>query len=174
MHTEPIITNERVDDIPVLLAQLERIGARQLLDKHFPTHGNWEGESLGSVAVIWLTHILSQADHRLNYVQGWVAKKLETLKTFVGEKLEDLDLTDDRLQSLLRYLNRDHNWKLFEAELSGNIIQVYDLNTDKVRLDSTTASSNCGVNSIDSLKLIFKLQNIKKRLGDILIDYLKQ
>jgi transposase len=147
MHTEPIITNERVDDIPVLLAQLERMGVKQLIDKHFPTHGNWEGERLGSVAIIWLTHILSQADHRLNHVQGWVAKRLETLKMFVGEKLEELDLTDDRLQSLLRYLNKDDNWKAFEVELSGNIIQVYDLNPERVRLDSTTASSHCGVNS---------------------------
>ncbi len=127
--------------------QLERMGVKQLIDKHFPKHGNWEGESLGSIAIIWLTHILSQADHRLNHVQGWVAKRLETLKMFVGEKLEELDLTDDRLQSLLRYLDKDYYWKPFEAELSGNIIQVYDLNPEKVRLDSTTASSHCGVNS---------------------------
>ncbi|BDA70062.1 unknown protein [Calothrix sp. PCC 7716] len=147
MHTEPIITSERVDDIPVLLTQLERMGVKQLIDKHFPTHGNWEGESLGSVAIIWLTHILSQADHRLNHVQGWVAKRLETLKAFAGEKLKELDLTDDRLQSLLRYFNKDDSWKPFEAELSGNIIQVYDLEQEKVRLDSTTASSNCGVNT---------------------------
>jgi len=57
---------------------------------------NWQGESLGSIAIIWLTHILSQADHCLNHLQGWVAKRLETLKTFVGEKLEELDLTDNR------------------------------------------------------------------------------
>jgi len=79
MHTEPIITTERVDDIPVLLTQLERMGVKQLLDQHFPTHGNWQGESLGSIAIVWLTHILSQADHRLNHVQGWVAKRIETL-----------------------------------------------------------------------------------------------
>ena len=147
MNTEPIITSERVDDIPVLLTQLERMGVRQLIDKHFSTHGNWEGESLGSVAIIWLTHILSQADHRLNHVQGWAAKRLETLKSFAGEKFRELDLTDDRLQSLLRYFDKDNCWKPFESELSGNIIQVYDLNSERVRLDSTTASSHCEVNS---------------------------
>ena len=163
MHTEPIITNERVDDIPVLLAQLERMGVKQLINKHFPTHGNWEGESLGSVAIIWLTHILSLADHRLNHVQGWVAKRLETLKMFVGEKLGELDLTDDRLQSLLRYLNKDDNWKPFEVELSGNMIQVYDLNPEKVRLDSTTASSHCGVNS----EGLFKFGHSKDHRPDL-------
>ncbi len=34
MHTEPTIINERVDDIPVLLTQLERMGVKQLLDQH--------------------------------------------------------------------------------------------------------------------------------------------
>lgn len=53
------LTTERVDDISILLAQLERIGVRTLRDKHFPTHGNWQGLSLGTAAIIWLSHILS-------------------------------------------------------------------------------------------------------------------
>ena len=116
MATEPIITNERVDDIPVLLTQMERMGIKALIDKHFPTHGNWQGESLGSVAVIWLTHILSQADHRLNHVQAWASKRLETLKTFISESLDELDLTDDRLEATLRYLNCDEKWSIVEEE----------------------------------------------------------
>ncbi len=40
MATEPIITNERVDDIPILLTQIERMGVQSLIDKHFPRHGN--------------------------------------------------------------------------------------------------------------------------------------
>ena len=146
MATEPIITNERVDDIPVLLTQIERMGVQELIDKHFPTHGNWQGQSLGKVAVIWLTHILSQADHRLNHVQAWVSKRLETLKTFFGEELRELDLTDDRLEALLRYLNCDESWKSFEEELGSSILQVYKIQPERVRLDSTTASSHCGVN----------------------------
>ena len=125
MATEPIITNERVDDIPVLLTQMERMGIKALIDKHFPTHGNWQGESLGSVAVIWLTHILSQADHRLNHVQAWASKRLETLKTFISESLDELDLTDDRLEATLRYLNCDEKWSVFEEELGSNLLRVY-------------------------------------------------
>jgi Domain of unknown function (DUF4277) len=118
MATEPIITNERVDDIPLLLAQIERMGIKELIDKHFPTHGNWQGESLGSVVAIWLTHILSQADHRLNQVQDWAFKRLETLKALCGEDLHELDLTDDRLEAVLRYLDSDRNWYSFEEERS--------------------------------------------------------
>jgi len=58
------IRSERVDDLPLLLAQLDRMGLQPLLDEHFPTHGNWVGLSLGWVTVVWLTHILSEADHR--------------------------------------------------------------------------------------------------------------
>jgi len=147
MATESIITNERVDDIPVLLTQIERMGVQKLIDKNFPTHGNWRGQSLGNVAVIWLTHILSQADHRLNQVQAWAGKRLETLKKLIGESLNELDLTDDRLEAVLRYLNCDENWYAFEEELGSNLLQVYDIKPERVRLDSTTASSYCGVNT---------------------------
>lgn len=146
MATELIITNERVDDIPLLLTQLEHMGIEQLIDKHFPTHGNWQGLNLGSVVVIWLTHILSQADHRMNQVQAWASKRLETLKRFTDESLRSLDLADDRLQAALRYLSIDANWFSFESELGGSLLQVYDIIPKQVRLDSTTASSHCGVN----------------------------
>lgn len=59
------VISERVDDIPLLLAHQERMGVQPLLDEHFMTHGNWQGLSLGWVATTWLTHILSQANHRL-------------------------------------------------------------------------------------------------------------
>ena len=163
MTTEPIITNERVDDIPVLLTQIERMGVQELIDKHFPTHGNWQGQSLGNVAVIWLTHILSQADHRLNYVQAWVSKRLETLKTFFDEELRELDLTDDRLEALLRYLNCDESWDSFEEELGSSILQVYKIQPERVRLDSTTASSHCGVNRSG----LFRLGHSKDHRPDL-------
>src|SRR5579862_6878160 len=73
MDTELTVLSERVDDIPLLLAQLERMGLGRLLNAHFPVHGNRSGLSLGLVASIWLTHILSEGDHRLNHVQAWVA-----------------------------------------------------------------------------------------------------
>jgi hypothetical protein len=73
-------TYERVDDIPLLLAHLERMGVQQLLDKHFPTHGNWQGLSLGWVASIWLGHILSQGDHRFRLLS--IGLRMLTLLEF--------------------------------------------------------------------------------------------
>ena len=64
---------ERVDDIPLLLEQMQRMGLPTLLDDHFPTHGNWQGLSLGWVTTMWLSSILSRGDHRLVHVAPWVA-----------------------------------------------------------------------------------------------------
>ncbi len=69
MDTPLTVNTERVDDIPLLLAQLQRMEVQPLLDDYFPTHGNWQGLSLGHVAVVWLSPILSQGDHRMNRVQ---------------------------------------------------------------------------------------------------------
>ena len=65
------LTRERIDDVPILLAQLERMQVANLLDQHFLTHGNWQGLSLGTVSVVWLSHILSEGDHWLNHVEPW-------------------------------------------------------------------------------------------------------
>jgi transposase len=140
------ITTERVDDIPLLLAQLKRMGVQELLDEHFPTHGNWQGLSLGHVAIIWLSHILSQADHRLNHVQTWVEHHLETVGVSLDQDLRGLDMSDDRLESLLRYLSKDSPWRSFEQALSQRQIQVYDLSPQRVRLDSTSVSGFWNVN----------------------------
>ncbi|MCL0070617.1 hypothetical protein M1O54_00275 [Dehalococcoidia bacterium] len=80
MNEDLTITDELVEDIPVLLAQMERMGVQPTLDQCFPTHGNWHGMSLGWTSAIWLTHILSLGDHRLNQVEDWAGKRLETLE----------------------------------------------------------------------------------------------
>jgi len=46
------ITNERVDDIPVLQAQIKHVGLAEMLDKYFPTHGNWGGVSWSRTATV--------------------------------------------------------------------------------------------------------------------------
>ena len=139
--TEPLnITTERVDDIPLLLAQLARMGVQPLLDKHFPTHGNWAGLSLGWVTVLWLTHILSEANHRLNHVEPWAERRLYTLRGCTGQPVHPLDVSDDRLAALLEALSADDRWRTFEGALTQHLLRVYDLQPVCVRLDSTTAS----------------------------------
>ncbi len=66
------IENERIDDIPFLPEQLSAMNVQPLFDSHYPVHGNQEGLSPGQTLVIWLTHILSESDHRMYTVQDWV------------------------------------------------------------------------------------------------------
>lgn len=141
------VTSERVDDIPLLLAQQERMELPSLLDEHFPPHGNWQGLSLGWVVVGWLTHILSEADHRLNHVQPWAEKRQETLCRCMGQTVRDLDFSDDRLEAVLRALSDDDRWDAFERALNQRLLRVYDLSPEGVRLDSTTASGYWTVTS---------------------------
>ena len=151
---EPLtIRTERVDDLPLLLAQMERMGIARLLDAHFPTNGNREGLSLGKVTTIWLTHVLSQADHRMNRVQPWAERRLETLRGCSDASLQVRDLGDDRLADVLEYLSDDEHWRAFEQELTGHLVRVYDLHADCVRLDSTTASSYGAVSEDGLLQL---------------------
>src|SRR5260221_12695844 len=102
-------TTERVDDIPVLLAQSERMGIAELLDASFQPHGNWAGTSLGLTTTIWLTHILSEGDHRMNQVQPWAATRLHTLQNCSGQMVRDQEWRDDK------------KWQDFETALNQRI-----------------------------------------------------
>ena len=65
MNEKPTILTEHVADIPMLLAQMDRIGLVEVLDAHVPIHDNWQELSCGRVTTVWLSSILSRGDHRL-------------------------------------------------------------------------------------------------------------
>jgi transposase len=134
------VTTERVDDIPILLTQSHLMGIPELLDEYFKPHGNWEGTSLGWTTAIWLVHILSEGDHRMNQVQPWVAHRLQTLHSGTGQAVQERYWSDDRLAIVLDALSDDQTWQHFETALTQRIIRVYQLKPQRVRLDSTTAS----------------------------------
>ena len=140
MHEIPNIITERVDDIPLLIEQMQRMGLPTLLDTHFPTHGNWTGLSLGWVSTIWLSSMLSRGDHRMVHGEPWVAKRLWTLGFTTGQAVMRVDCTDDRLEIVLRRLSDDTRWAAFESALNQHTVRVYDLSTARVHVDSPSAS----------------------------------
>lgn len=138
--TNPQITHERVDDVPLLLHVLrERLELDQLLDEQVPRHGNWQGLSFGGVAVTWLTHILTECDHFMSHVQDWANARPETLGHLLGQPIRDTDLTDDRLSEVARHLSDDALWHRVESATNARMIRVYRLPRRRVRVDSTTA-----------------------------------
>lgn len=143
MTTELTIITERIDDFPLLLATMQRLGLPSILDCHLPRHGLQQGLSWGWIATIWLAHILSQGDHRKLPVQAWVRQTGDTLRRITGlPGLTELDFTDDRLTLLLERLSRPTAWTAIETELGRNILRVYDLTPERVRLDATTVSGH--------------------------------
>ncbi len=140
MNEIPNIITERVDDIPLLLEQMQRMGLPTLFDDHFPTHGNWTGLSLGWVSPIGLSSMLSRGDHRMVHVEPWVAKRLWTLRVTTSQAVRRVDFTDDRLESVLRRLSNDTRWAAFESALNQHTVRVYDLAAERVHVDSTSAS----------------------------------
>jgi len=143
MTTELTITTERIDDFPLLLATMQRLDLPAILDRHLPRHGLHQGLSWGWLATIWLAHILAQGDHRKLPVQAWVRQGGDTLRRLTGlPELTELDFTDDRLTLLLRRLSEPTAWAAIETELGRNILRVYDLTPERVRLDPTTVSGH--------------------------------
>lgn len=140
MEKEIKVETERVDDIPLLLEQLKKMNVQEIFDEVFATHGNWQGLSAGFVVIVWLSHILSQGDHRLNQVENWADSRLETLGSCINQEVRSLDFSDDRLSDILKLLSDDENWANFEQSLNGHTLRVYNLTGEPIRIDSTTAS----------------------------------
>jgi len=152
MTSELSISSERIDDFPLLLEVMKRIGLPEIIDRHLKRHGLHQGLSWGWIATIWLAHMLTTSDHRKLPVQAWVRQAHETIERISGMKLDELDFTDDRLTVLLRRLSKTATWEAIEIELGRNLLQVYELNPERVRLDATTVSGyHAGSEEEDSL-----------------------
>lgn len=147
------IETERVDDIPLLLAHIQRMKIASLLDEHIPVHGNRKGLSLGNVVTVWLAHILSEGDHRMNHVQAWSMRRLETIRGSELSSFDSSDMTDDRLADVLRLLSSDIHWVAFEQDLMGHLVRVYDMQKECIRVDTITAKRYAEVNEEGLLQL---------------------
>lgn len=134
------IKNERVDDLPLLIAQQDQLGIAAIIDENITPHWHRQGLSIGQTVKAWLAFILSESDHRLSYVEPWVIRHLETLRQVIAAELTAQEFNDDRLGAVLRYLSDDASWAAIERELGKRLIRVYRLPQECVRLDSTTVS----------------------------------
>ena len=140
MKTKVSIHNERIDDIPLLFFHQQVMGIPQIIDEEIEVHGNHQGLSLGWLVTGWLTYILSESDHRLSYVEPWAEGRMQTLQALFPEGMEAKDFSDDRLGDVLDYLSQDSSWQEIEKALGQHQIQVYQLATEQVRTDSTSAA----------------------------------
>src|SRR5262249_20986790 len=135
------IAQERTDDIPVLIAFLLKMRVAELIDKHFPTNGNWTGLSLGQMLVVWLTFIISEGDHRLSHVEPWVAAHQHTLSRALHQEVLPRDCTDDRLATGLDYLCVAEHWGECECAPNQPLIRFTVLPPNPTGVVPTTVSA---------------------------------
>ena len=138
--TEVEIRTERVDDVPLLVHQQQRMGIPAVLDEVIRPHGNRKGLSPGWLTCFWLSFILSEADHRMVEVEPWAAERAEMLSSLSPQPVGEKDFTDDRLADILRALSDDETWEAIERRLGQRLIRVYNLKQDPARVDSTTVA----------------------------------
>ena len=57
---------ERVDAIPILITWLPQMAVAAHIDSHWTAHREWDGLRYGQLAVLFLTFVLHERDHRLS------------------------------------------------------------------------------------------------------------
>src|SRR3954464_13575837 len=133
---------EAVADLPVLWATFRRLDLPATLDRHFPAPLHWKGPlTPGDVLAVWLLFLVSRGDHCLNHVQPWVAQHQGTLSALLGKRVLPTHAHDDRLADWLTRLAKGAAFSALERDLNQQTIRVYQLPTDLVRIDATTANS---------------------------------
>src|SRR3954453_11689015 len=133
---------EAVADLPVLWATFRRLNLPATLDRHFSPPPHWKGSlTPGEVLAVWLLFLVSQGDHCLSHVQPWVAQHRGTLSALLGKPVLPTHAHDDRLADWLTRLGAHASFSALEQDLNRQTVRVYQLPTDLVRIDATTANS---------------------------------
>src|SRR5881227_2971082 len=143
---------EAVADLPVLWATFGRLDLPATLDRLFPAPPHWKGPlTPGEVLAVWLLFLVSQGDHCLNHVEPWVAQHQGVLSALLGKPVRPHHAHDDRLADWLTRLGTGTPFSALERDLNQQTIRVYQLPTDLVRIDATTANSYAEVLSEQGL-----------------------
>jgi transposase len=143
---------EVVADLPVLWATFQRLNLPATVDRHFPVPLHWKGPlTPGEVLAVWLLFLVSEGDHCLNHVEPWAAQHQGTLSALLGKRVLPTHVQDDRLADWLSRLSTDASFRALESELNQQTVRVYQLPTDLVRIDTTTANSYADVLSEQGL-----------------------
>src|SRR5262249_10959185 len=141
--SEPrLLRVEVVADLPVLWATLQRLDLVATLDRHFPAPAHWKGPlSPGEVLALWLLFLVTHGDHCLNRVEPWFAHPQGILSALLGKAVLPAPAHDARLADWLTRLGKGPAFGALERDLNQQTIRVYQLPTDLVRIDTTTANS---------------------------------
>lgn len=133
---------ENLCDLPVIAHFIKESGIAASLDRHFMVHGNWSAPSLGNLVSCFLLYMISECDHRLYAVEDWADLHKGFLGQFLGiEPFEGRFLHDDRLGLILEHLSDMERFGSFMSDYSRDLIRLYKLPAQTVRVDSFNVPS---------------------------------
>lgn len=136
------VYQEQVSDLPLLSHFIDKSNLMRHINNQYPTHGNWVGPDIGRLLKGWLLYIISECDHRLYTVEDWAAVHIHSLRVCLDyPELEAKAFQDDRLGKLLEIFSQDALWSTFQSAYTGELLRLYSLEADVVRVDSVNVPS---------------------------------
>ena len=136
------IRHEELSDLPLIAHFIKSSGIVEMLDKHYPVHGNWTAPSFGNMVLGWLVYIISECDHTLYSVQDWATRHSGVLGHIMGCNLYDGHcFHDDRLGLLLEHFSDLERFGEFMEEYNQGLVVLYELPKCVVRVDSFNVPS---------------------------------
>jgi transposase len=159
-----LIKVERVDDIPVLLAEVQKTQVAALLDQFFsdpwPLEGRIELWRSGR-RVVDLCCFAGRSLSRAHSALG--GRTSRYAKACLGKSIRPLDFSDDRLAAMLDRFSETETWDESETALNGVVLRVYESEHDRIRIDSTWSKTYAGV----SERGLFQLGHSKDHRPDL-------
>src|SRR5712671_5899249 len=130
-----VIITERVDDVALLIGQMVKMGFVEVLDRHLPRHWKQRGVSWGWTAVMWLTSILTEGDHRKVSVATYRKGMHQTLSRLTAQVIEPLDVRDHQLSPLLQHVRKPASCHRIAYDLNVRRIEVSPVPQAMIRWD---------------------------------------
>ena len=137
--------------ILLLVGHGRRMDLPQVLNVCFHRHGNWQRLWIGGVTMIWLAHLLSEGDQRLNQMLAWMERRKQTLRACLGESVGPQEVRNERLAGVLRALTDDLHWGLLRrAILAAPVIQHHLQNQQSHELSAHVLRSSSTIEGLKS------------------------
>ena len=139
-----------------------------IIDKHLPVaHGNRQGISYGQLAVLLLTYIVSEGDHRICCLEKWVCEHHTSLEGITGWEIREKEATDDRCGDLLKTIGQTEEISQMEISLSKYLVKAYELPTEKARSDTTSFSVYHQISESEEESSLLKFGYSKDKRPDL-------
>lgn len=130
---------ERVDEIPLLLHCIDRMGVEKIIDSIWTPHGNRRGLTYGQLAVLFVVYVVHGLNHRLYQMEQWLEEHQNVIRQVTGWSFSSKDATDDRLGSMTQVFGTEAFSQISFYRQSGrHHIEAYALPTNLARYDTTS------------------------------------